>query len=437
MKWQCAQFTFDTQMPIIMGILNVTPDSFSDGGCFFDPEKAIEQGLDMAKQGAHIIDIGGESTRPGSVSPSVAEEITRVKSVVSKLAEKGLCVSIDTRHAEVAKACISAGASIINDISGFRTSEMVEVAKNSDAGLVVVHMQGEPCDMQKAPRYTDVLDQVYEYLHAQTKMLIKAGIAQERISVDPGPGFGKTQEQTIELVRNFHEFVHLGYPVVAALSRKSFIGNMYHIKNPLERDNVSAKEALMANELGASIIRTHNIGKTQTELLNLRPYALLGLGSNVALTGEEGAEREGKIAVLNQAISALCCLDDTQIIDISSFYESMPAYFEEQDTFINAVVLLRTGIAPKELLEYLRLIENSLGRVRGRENGPRTCDIDILDYQLYCSDKKELTLPHPRLLERDFVVRPLLEILPKHILADGTPVTKEKVCVGFTKECFS
>ena len=161
---------------------------------------------------------------------------------------------------------------------------------------------------------------------------------------------------------------------------------------------------------------------TAAALKDLRPAVLLGLGSNVALVAEPGEETEAKIAQLNLAVGQLCSLPDTQIMDMSSFYESEPAYYEDQDAFVNAVVLLRSGLPPKELLGYLHSIENSLGRVRAIENGPRTLDIDILDYQMYVASDGELTLPHPRVTERDFVVKPVLEILPGWELADGTPV---------------
>ena len=178
----------------------------------------------------------------------------------------------------------------------------------------------------------------------------------------------------------------------------------------------------MACEQGAHVFRVHNVGVHVEALKDLRPYALIALGCNVALVAEPGEEREAKIAQLNMAIGDLCALPDTQIIDVSSFYESEPAYYEDQDVFVNAVVLLRTGIPPKELLDYLHVIENKLGRVRTIANGPRTCDLDILDYQMYVCDTDVLTLPHPRIAERDFVVKPLLEILPGHILADGSAV---------------
>ena len=437
MIWKCSQYSFDAKMPIIMGILNLTPDSFSDGGSYPTPEDAIARGLQMVEEGALIIDVGGESTRPGATPVTEEEECARVLDVVKALVSKGICVSIDTRHAPVARAALEAGASIINDVSGFRDPAMVDLAASCDAGLVVMHMGGDdPRTMQNEPVYEDVVAEVRDYLKAQADNLIAHGVARERICLDPGPGFGKTAKQTIELMRNFHEFNRLGFPTMVAVSRKSYIGEAYHIEDPKERDSASAAEALMACELGASVIRTHNVALTAQALEeNLRPYVLIGMGCNVALVADEGEEREGKIAMINKAIGDMCMLPDTQIIDISSYYESEPAYFEDQDLFVNTVVLLRTGLPPQELLTYLQAIENSLGRVRTQKNGPRTCDLDILDYQGYVSDLEVLTLPHPLLLERDFVVKPLLELLPHHELANGVSVTLDNVKYGKAWKC--
>ena len=437
MIWKCSQYSFDAKMPIIMGILNLTPDSFSDGGSYPTPEDAIARGLQMVEEGALIIDVGGESTRPGATPVTEEEECARVLDVVKALARKGVCVSIDTRHAPVARAALEAGASIINDVSGFRDPAMVDLAASCEAGLVVMHMGGDdPRTMQNEPVYEDVVAEVRDYLKAQADNLIAHGVARERICLDPGPGFGKTAKQTIELMRNFHEFSRLGFPTMVAVSRKSYIGEAYHIEDPKERDNASAAEALMACELGASVIRTHNVALTAQALEeNLRPYVLIGMGCNVALVADEGEEREGKIAMINKAIGDMCMLPDTQIIDIASYYESEPAYFEDQDLFVNTVVLMRTGLPPQELLTYLQAIENSLGRVRTQKNGPRTCDLDILDYQGYVSDLEVLTLPHPLLLERDFVVKPLLELLPHHELANGVPVTSDNVKYGKAWKC--
>lgn len=437
MIWKCSQYSFDAKMPIIMGILNLTPDSFSDGGSYPTPEDAIARGLQMVEEGALIIDVGGESTRPGATPVTEEEECARVLDVVKALASKGICVSIDTRHAPVARAALEAGASIINDVSGFRDPAMVDLVASCDAGLVVMHMGGDdPRTMQNEPVYEDVVAEVRDYLKAQADNLIAHGVARERICLDPGPGFGKTAKQTIELMRNFHEFNRLGFPTMVAVSRKSYIGEAYHIEDPKERDSASAAEALMACELGASVIRTHNVALTAQALEeNLRPYVLIGMGCNVALVADEGEEREGKIAMINKAIGDMCMLPDTQIIDISSYYESEPAYFEDQDLFVNTVVLMRTGLPPQELLTYLQAIENSLGRVRTQKNGPRTCDLDILDYQGYVSDLEVLTLPHPLLLERDFVVKPLLELLPHHELANGVSVTLDNVKYGKAWKC--
>ena len=391
----------------------------------------------MVEQGALIVDVGGESTRPGASPVSIEEELRRVEEVVRRLAAEGVCVSVDTRHAEVAQACIEAGASIINDVTGFRDPEMVKVATSCDAGLVAMHMKGDdPRTMQDEPCYDDVVDEVATYLKNRAEMLEDAGIERERICLDPGPGFGKTAKQTIQLMRNFQEFARLGYPLMVAVSRKSYIGYAYHIDDPKQRDDASAAEALLACELGASVIRTHNVPLTVTSVEeNLRPYAFIGMGCNVALVADEGEELEGKKAMLNQAISDMCMLPDSQIIDVSSFYESEPAYFKDQDTFVNAVVLLRTGLPPQELLRYLQAIEQSLGRVREQENGPRTCDLDILDYQGYVCDHEILTLPHPLLQERDFVVKPLLEFAPRHELANGVKVTLDTVAVGKAWKC--
>ena len=430
MMWNCSSYRFDSRMPVVMGILNVTPDSFSDGGMHNGYEAALAHARAMVDAGAQIIDVGGESTRPGADAVSIEEELARTVDVVRTLAAEGICVSIDTRHAEVARACVEAGAAIINDVSGFRDPAMVQVAASCDAGCVVMHMKGEPATMQNDPVYDDVVAEVKEYLASQAAMLEAAGIARERICVDPGPGFGKTPSQTMELMRNFHEFSRLGYPTMCAVSRKRYIGEAYGIAEPLERDAASASEALMACELGASVVRAHNVEETVKALSDLRPYVLIALGSNVALVANPGEETEGKIANLQQAITALCSLPDTQIVDISRFYESEPAYYEDQDTFVNAVLLARTGVPPKELLRYLHAIENSLGRVREIANGPRTLDLDIVDYQMYVVQSDELTLPHPRATERDFVVKPLLELLPHHVLADETPVLAEGASYG-------
>ena len=429
MIWRCANREIDTKMPVIMGILNVTPDSFSDGGEHETFEAAMAFAREMVEAGAGIIDVGGESTRPGAEPVDVEEEIARTVDVVRALSDEGVCVSIDTRHAAVAKAAVEAGACIINDVSGFRDPAMVEVAVESGAGVVVMHMQGDPATMQDDPVYGDVVGEVRDFLRERASELESAGVSRDSIAVDPGPGFGKTPSQSLDLMRNLTELVRLGYVVVAAPSRKSYLTYAYPSlegSKPSERDVASAAECLLACEQGAHVFRVHNVAMTAAGLKDLRPYVLIGMGCNqvppelLAMAG--GDRRRAKTLMLNRVVGNLSVLPDTELVDVSSFYESVPAYYEDQDLFVNAVALLRSGIAPRELLEYLHRIENAFGRVRTIENGPRTCDLDILDYQLYVYESEELTLPHPRICERDFVVKPLLEILPRHVLADGKPV---------------
>ncbi|MDR0347395.1 MAG: dihydropteroate synthase [Coriobacteriales bacterium] len=260
--WQCANLSIDVSSPVVMGILNVTPDSFSDGGTHDTFAAACAHARLMVWQGATIIDVGGESTRPGSDEVSVEEELARVLPVVAELASEGLAVSIDTRHAEVARLCVEEGAVIINDISGFRYPEMVEVAASCNAGLVVMHMLGEPKDMQVDPYYEDVTKEVGDYLLGQARALEAAGIARERICVDPGPGFGKTFEHNLTLLRETSSLAALGYPLMAAYSRKAFIGALTGVAAARERVAGSVAVALFAASRGARILRVHDVAPT-------------------------------------------------------------------------------------------------------------------------------------------------------------------------------
>ena len=264
--WQGINTSFDTDKPLIVGILNVTPDSFSDGGNHDSVDAACAYARQLIAQGAAIIDVGGESTRPGSEEISVEEELARVLPMVSQLAGEGIAVSIDTRHAPVALASIEAGAVIINDVSGFRDQAMVDVAANCDAGLIVAHMLGDPTNMQDDPRYDDVVREVSVYLLEQAYTLEAAGIAHERISIDPGPGFGKTFEHNLALLRATPLLASLGYPLVAAWSRKSFVGQLAGVETVSDRDFGSAYIAAYAALMGASILRVHDVALTAQAL---------------------------------------------------------------------------------------------------------------------------------------------------------------------------
>jgi dihydropteroate synthase len=272
--WRCGGFELALERPLVMGILNVTPDSFSDGGMHDDPASAVIWGERLIAEGAAILDVGGESTRPGAEPMSATAELARVRPVVGRFAGDPVPVSIDTRHAEVAQACVSAGASIINDISGFRDRAMVEVAAGCDAGVVVMHMLGDPGNMQKNPRYGDVVLEVGGYLLAQAAVLQAAGVARERIALDPGFGFGKTLEHNLELLRRLPELAELGFPLVVGVSRKRFLGEITGVDEPSERVGGSVAAALWAVQAGASVVRAHDVAATVQAIAVNRTIAL-------------------------------------------------------------------------------------------------------------------------------------------------------------------
>jgi dihydropteroate synthase len=244
-----------------MGILNVTPDSFSDGGKYFNKERAVEQALRMQDEGADIIDIGGESTRPGAEKISVREEITRVVPVIEALVNKvNIPLSIDTYKAAVAEEAVSAGASIINDISGLRFDpQMPRVAARHNVPVVIMHIKGTPKNMQKSPSYKTLIPEVIDYLREGIEIARNAGIADDKIVIDPGIGFGKTLEHNLEIIKNLDEFSGLEKPVLIGPSRKSFIGRILGDLPVTERLEGTAAAIAICIFNGANIIRVHDV----------------------------------------------------------------------------------------------------------------------------------------------------------------------------------
>ena len=245
-----------------MGIVNVTADSFSDGGKYLDVARAIEHGRKLHEDGADLVDVGGESTRPGAAEVDEATEIARVIPVVEALAGQGIEVSVDTMKPAVMREAIRAGAGVINDVNAFRTEGAIEaVARAEHVGLVVMHMQGTPATMQKNPQYTDVVAEVIAFLASRVSSLVSAGVARERIAIDPGFGFGKTVEHNKELLRALPRLAALGYPVVAGLSRKKMLGD-FTGRPAGERAAASVAAALLAVQNGAAIVRVHDVRET-------------------------------------------------------------------------------------------------------------------------------------------------------------------------------
>jgi dihydropteroate synthase len=248
-----------------MGVLNVTPDSFSDGGLYLDVDAAVEHAREMAADGAAIVDVGGESTRPGAEPVPEAEELERVVPVVERIAagEADARISVDTRKLAVAEAAVAAGARIVNDVSAFRAApEMAGLVASSGAGCCLMHMLGDdPRTMQADPSYDDVVSEVRDFLEERLAFAVAEGVAENRVWLDPGIGFGKTVDHNLELLRRLDEIVAIGRPVVIGASRKSFLGKL---TGRPERERVAATVAttVMALERGASVFRVHDVAET-------------------------------------------------------------------------------------------------------------------------------------------------------------------------------
>lgn len=536
--WRCGKYELKFDRPRIMGVLNVTPDSFSDGGEHLDTDAAIAHGLKMLDDGADIIDVGGESTRPGFTPGDPDTEARRVLPVVQALAKAGAVVSIDTRHVEVAKAAVRVGASIVNDVTGFTDPRMVDFVKESDCGLVVMHA-GEVADVERPRTHTEVqldtsaaafmaqkareaeeaaralgatgkskraakaklisgmvqplqpqlpfdapapaadaeqaapapgasaavafdatdadavsasvedapsgddlasvmarsgatayngsrsaqlrrftlpdsapiMRRVMGFLSDQARALIHAGVARERICLDPGSGFGKQANEDIVIQRELGKIASLGYPTLCAVSRKRLVGAISGVANARERDIATFGVCLGAIEQGANIVRVHNVAGF-AQFLNgfwaiARPQprrAYVALGSN------EGDRLEN----IRTARDLIAQIPMTCVSSCSRIYESEPAYETDQDAFANAVIEIKTELAPLILLDELGKVELQLGRDRSgkaKANGPRPIDCDLLwmDNEIHGGNK--LRLPHPGLGERDFVLVPLEDLM--------------------------
>lgn len=555
--WSCGNYTLTFDRPRIMGVLNVTPDSFSDGGEHFDPEAAIAHGVAMLDAGADIIDVGGESTRPGFRPVDADEEARRVLPVVRALAQRGAIVSIDTRHVEVAKAAVRVGASIVNDVTGFTDPQMVEFVKSSTCGVIIVHAgevsdqpthartavqldttaaaymaerareaeeeaaaaksgrgskrsrtrllgtpklsggfvqqqlpftempngsdagegaqaaeelvdaagsasAGEPGSgavmtdelatvMNRAARQAQayvstsqlrrftlpdsapIMRRIMGFLSDQARALMRAGVARERICIDPGAGFDKSTNEDIIIQRETAKMASLGYPLLCAVSRKRFVGAVSGVEEAADRDAATFGVCLGAIENGANIVRVHNVAGF-AQFLNgfwsvARPQprrAFVALGSNKG-------QRLDNIRAARDLIAEIPL---TCVSNCSRIYESEPAYEVRQAPFANAVIEIKTELAPTVLLDELLEIENRLGRNRtksARPNGPRVIDCDLLwmDGETHGGDK--LRLPHPKLGERDFVLVPLEDLMhdpARFFRYEGVPVLEPEERIG-------
>ena len=264
MRWTVRDFVFKFPRPmVVMGVVNTTPDSFSDGGHFLDTDMATDHGLRLADEGAEIIDIGGESTRPGSEPVSATEELRRVVPVIERLAKRcGAVISIDTQKPAVARAALDAGASIVNDIAANRESpEMWQIVAEAKAGYICMHMQETPQTMQAEPHYDDVLREVGDFFSERLARLAEQGVSGEQVALDPGIGFGKELKHNIKLLSGIHELIMSGRPLLIGASRKSFIGKLLGTPSN-ERLPASLACAVFAATKGAHVVRVHDVAET-------------------------------------------------------------------------------------------------------------------------------------------------------------------------------
>ncbi len=268
MSWRLRTKTLaHGRVPLLMGVVNVTPDSFADGGRHFAPEAAVEHGLRLAAEGADLLDIGGQSTRPGAVPVDAEEELRRVLPVVTVLCRQTTVpVSVDTFHAAVAAACLDAGVEAINDVTGLADPGMISLAVARACGVCVMHMQGRPRTMQRNPRYGDVVEDVYAWLAARRDELTSAGIERARIALDPGIGFGKTAVHNMAILNHLGRYRELGCPLLVGLSRKAFIGHVLGNVS-LDRTFGTIGAALATARNGADILRVHDVAAVRQALL--------------------------------------------------------------------------------------------------------------------------------------------------------------------------
>ena len=403
--------------PALMGIVNVTPDSFSDGGRHFDPTAAIARAKAMAAEGATIVDIGGESSRPGHAQISVEEEIRRVGPVLETLAlELDAPLSIDTSKAAVAREAARLGASVINDIWGLqRDPGMADAVASTGSAVVVMH------NRETTDASVDILDDVERFFERSLGLAARAGVPFSRILLDPGLGFGKTPEQNYACIWNLDRF-RLGPPLLVGLSRKSFIGRIVG-GAPDERLVGTLAADMVALMRGASVLRVHDVAEHRQALDVFkalaaadRPLAPRAPDGRAEVVLALGGNVSDKAAQIRRALAALDDQPEIALTAVSRLYRTPPWGKTDQDWFVNACAMARTSLKPEALLDRVKAIEAALGRTPSERWGPRVIDIDLIAYDDLTLRTDRLTLPHPELFNRAFVLAPLAEIATGRVI---------------------
>jgi dihydropteroate synthase len=411
-----------------MGVVNVTPDSFSDGGAWYGADAAIAHGLDLVAQGADIVDVGGESTRPGAQRIDADEELRRVGPVITGLVSAGVPVSVDTMRARVAGFALEAGAHLVNDVSGgLADPDMLRLVADAGVPYVVVHWRGHSGDMYARAVYHDVLTEVRDELARRVDEVTKAGVALDHVVIDPGLGFGKRPEHNWPLLAGLADVAVLRghrFPVLIGASRKRFIGRLLAGPDGEHRpfsgsDDATVATTALAAAAGAWCVRVHKVPPNADAV---RVAAAWRSAVRVTAVVAIGANLGDRLGALRQAVAAIGRLRDTELVAVSPVYETDPVGGPDQPDYLNAVLMVRTSLRARDLLDSLNRIEAEHGRVREVRFGPRTLDIDIITYSDQTSDDPVLTLPHPRAKERAFVLAPWHDIDPSATLPDGSVV---------------
>jgi dihydropteroate synthase len=419
---------------LVMGILNLTPDSFSGDGLLGDTDMAVARAERLVAAGADVIDVGGESTRPGHEPVGAEIELARAIPLIERIAARiAIPISIDTRKAAVAEAALNAGASILNDVSGLTyDARMAEVAASSGAPIIVGHWR-----QRQVSDPADPLAWIADGLTESVARATRAGVKRTQLIVDPGLGFAKAPPISLEVLRRLPELrARLGLPVLIGASRKGFIGRVLDV--PVD-DRLEGSMATVALAVagGADMVRVHDVGPS-VRVARMADAITLGWDDTTTEAGATGttvylglgANLDDRIGAITEAIKHLGSRHDIRVLRRAGLYQTAPMGVTDQPAFVNTVVEALTRLAPLDLLDRVKEIEQVLGRQQRQRWGPREIDIDILLYGDAVVDEPDLTIPHPRLWERLFALAPLADLRPDLHGPDSHPIARHLAQLG-------